>query len=306
MKLKRKLIHVTIGIAAYNEEANIGRLLKTIKDQKLKQVKISEILVISSGSIDRTNEIVSGLRLKNKKIHLIKQSKRLGKASAVNIILAKAKEDIIVLMGADILLDRNTLEKLVAPLANSNVGIVGSRPIPLNDKASFFGFTSHLLWNLHHKISLETPKMGECIAFRKVFKQIPILSSVDEANIEPLVRGQGFKTVYMEKAIVYNMGAQNLKDFINRRRHIYAGHLTTMHEYSYKVSTINGTKILFELIKEFKFTWQFIFYTPLVILLEIYARFLGYLDYKFKKKSHTIWQVTKSTKNLPLITKLNA
>ena len=301
-----KKIAVSIGIAAYNEEKNIKRLLDSIRTQRLKRVKIAEILVISSGSTDKTNYILSTYKKRYKKIQLITQPKRLGKASAVNLILSESHEEIIVLMSADILLKPDSLEKLVMPLSKPIVGIVGSRPVPLNDKSTFFGYTAHLLWDLHHKISLNAPKMGECIAFRKVFKQIPILSSVDEANIEPLIRGQGFRSVYQPKAVIYNMGAQNFKDYIARRRHIYAGHLATRHEYSYSVSTISGMKILLLIIKNFRLTWQFILWTPLVILLEIYARLLGAIDYKFNRKSHTIWHVTKSTKNLPILTKLNA
>ncbi len=304
--MKNKMIPVSIGIAAYNEEANIGRLLESIKKQKLKKVKISEILIISSGSTDKTNDIVNKYSNKNKKIHLIKQIKRLGKASAVNLILNKSINEIIILMGADILLSPTALEKLVKPLLNDSVGIVGSHPIPLNNKKTFFGYTAHLLWDLHHKISLKSPKMGECIAFRKVFRQIPVLSSVDEANIEPLIRGQGFKTVYASDAVVYNLGAQNLSDYIARRRHIYAGHLATMNEYSYAVSTISGVKILILLLKNLELNWRFILWTPMVIILEIYCRILGHIDYKLKKKTHTVWQITKSTKNLPALSKLNA
>jgi hypothetical protein len=43
---------------------------------------------------------------------------------------------------------------------------------------------------------------------------------------------------------------------------------------------------------------RFFFWTPFVILLEMYGRFLGFLDYRFKLKNHTIWDVTPSTKEL--------
>ena len=39
----------SIGIMAYNEEANIGRLLKAVLSQKLKTVAITEIVVVASG-----------------------------------------------------------------------------------------------------------------------------------------------------------------------------------------------------------------------------------------------------------------
>ena len=140
--------------------------------------------------------------------------------------------------------------------------------------------------------------MGEFIAFRKVFKQIPITSAVDEASIEALIRGQGYKEVYAPNAIIYNKGAQNFKEFITRRRHIYAGHLETKNKYSYNVSTISTSKIVIALIKNFKFTRHFIFWTPFVILIEAFGRFLGLIDYKFNPGKHTVWKITPSTKKL--------
>ena len=140
--------------------------------------------------------------------------------------------------------------------------------------------------------------MGEMIAFRKVFKKIPVLSAVDEANIEPLIRGQDYKAVYAPQAIVYNKGPENLREFIARRRHIYFGHIAAKHEYSYEVSTFSGLNIFGLILKHIEFNWRFFLWTPFVILLEVYSRFLGYLDYKFKLKSHTVWEVTPSTKEL--------
>lgn len=292
---------ISIGVIVFNEEHNIKRLLDSLLKQKLKRVYISEIIVVSSGSTDNTNLIVKGLIKKNPKIKLICQKKRMGKANAVNVFLSSAKKEIVILSSGDILPTPNTVEEIIKPFKDKNVGIVGSHPIPLNNPNTFFGFAAHLLWNLHHALSLKTPKMGEFIAFRKAFRQIPNISAVDEANIEALVRGQGFKAVYASTAIIYNKGAENLNDFLNRRRHIYAGHLATKHDYSYEVSTIKVFRIFILILSNFQFSWRFIFWTPLVIILEGIGRFLGFLDYKLKLRSHTVWEVTPTTKRLPQI-----
>jgi len=44
---------------AYNEEANIGRMMEAVLSQRLRQVEITEIVVVASGCTDRTEEIVS-------------------------------------------------------------------------------------------------------------------------------------------------------------------------------------------------------------------------------------------------------
>ena len=293
-----KKLKVSIGVASYNEEQNIERLIQSLLKQKVKSSVISEILVISSGSTDRTNNIIKKIHRKNSRVKLIMQKKRIGKASAVNLFLSLANENIVILCSADLLIPVGTVEKMIRPFKNQSIGIVGSRPVPVNNPDSFFGFASHLIWDLHHQISLSSPKMGEFIAFRKIFKRIPVTSAVDEASIEALIRGQGYKAFYASSAIIYNKGAQNIREFIARRRHIYAGHLETRTEYSYKVSTISVSKILFALIKTFKFSRKFILWTPLVIALEVFSRLLGLIDYKFYPRKHTVWKITPSTKKL--------
>lgn len=280
-------------------------LLEDLTTQSLKTIKIGEIIVVSSGSVDKTNLLVNSYAKKNAKIRLITQKKRQGKASAVNLFLKQARNHFVVVMAGDLLLKNNTIESLVSPFADSTVGIVGSHPVPVNDENTFMGFTAHLMWSLHHQISLSSPKMGEMIAFRKIFQKIPVLSAVDEANIEPLIRGQGYKAVYAPNAIVNNKGPETVSEFIVRRRHIAYGHHCVKKEYSYEVSTSNSFNIIFTLIKNIQPSIRFFIWTPAIIALEAYARILGYVDYKLKRKSHTIWQVTPSTKQIVSIGKLS-
>lgn len=289
---------VSIGIIVFNEEKNIVHLLESLRKQQLKKVKIGEVIVVSSGSVDKTNHLVHSFAKKNKNIRLITQKTRQGKASAVNIFLKEVKNQIVIIMAGDLLLKNNTVETLVAPFTDSTVGIVGSHPVPVNDPNTFMGFAAHLMWNLHHSISSTKPKMGEMIAFRKIFEKIPVLSAVDEANIEPLIRGQGYKAVYAPEAIIYNKGPETIAEFIARRRHIAYGHYCVKKEYSYEVSTLNSLNIFAMLLKTMKPSLRFFLWTPAIIFLECYSRILGYLDYKLKLKSHTIWQVTPSTKQL--------
>jgi glycosyltransferase involved in cell wall biosynthesis len=66
-------ISVSIGIPAYNEEKNIGRLLTAILNQKTYNVEIDQIVVVSSGSTDKTDTIVEDFTRKDSRIVLIRQ-----------------------------------------------------------------------------------------------------------------------------------------------------------------------------------------------------------------------------------------
>ena len=292
------MLHVSIGVCAYNEEKNIGRLLNALLNQKTSKIDICEIIVVSSGSTDKTDDIVMEFSKKDDRVRLITQPKREGKASAVNVFLRNANGEICVLESADTVPLRDTIEKLCLPFYDRNVGMTGGHPIPVNDRSTFMGYVGHLLWELHHQISLETPKLGELVAFRNVIDEIPKNIAVDEAYIEAVIRQKGYKIVYVPDAICYNKAPETVRDFIKQRRRIYAGHLHLKSILNYKVSTMNHGKILKLLLSNLKPTPKDLIFTLGGVVLEAISRFLGYYDYYIKRESHVVWDVAKSTKDL--------
>lgn len=292
-------INCSMGIMAYNEEANIGRLLEAVTTQKFKEVALTEIVVVASGCTDNTESVVLEWAKRDTRIRLISQEKRMGKASAINDYLPKAQEKILVLCSADLLPEPEAIERLVAPFADPEVGMTSSRPVPVNDVSQFMGYAAHMLWGLHHAINMKSFKAGEMIAIRKIFERIPYHTAVDEASMEPVIRGQGYQAQYVPTAIVYNKGPETLADFLRQRRRIYAGHLAVRDTLGYNVSTMSGKKILITLLrnldwrpKQFTWTWS-------IVGLEVYGRVLGLRDYK-KRRDHAVWEMATTTKQLKM------
>ena len=293
-------IRCSLGIMAHNEEANIGRLLARIRASNFQRVEIAEILVIASGCTDRTEDVVREAVAADGRIRLISQPTREGKASAMNVFISQALGDILVLSSADLLPAEDAIEQLVRPFADPEIGMTASRPVPVNDPATFMGFAAHLLWDLHHEMNLHGFKAGEMIAFRKVFERIPPHTAVDEASVEPLIRGQGYAARYVPEAVVYNKGPETVKDFLRQRRRIYAGHLEMKDRLGYAVSTMSGTKIVGLLLRNMDWRPKQLWWTVRVVALEVYGRYLGRQDYK-ARRSHTIWEIAETTKELELL-----
>ncbi len=292
----------SIGIFACNEEKNIGRLLGRVLEQKTNQVEIGEVFVVASGCGDRTVPIAQSFEKRDKRVKVLVQGKREGKYSAINLFLKHAQNDILVMESADTLPAKDTVENLVRVFKDTEVGMAGTRPVPLDSPETFMGFANHLLWELHHLISFETPKTGEMVAFRKVFDEIRP-TAVDEACIEATIKDKGFKVVYVPEAIVYNKGAETVSDFLKQRRRIFAGHLVLKNKGGYEVSTMSGWRAFIALLKgfgskELEFKPQYLFFTPGVITLEVLGRVLGWWDYYVKRKSHIIWDMAKTTRDL--------
>lgn len=292
-----KMISINIGICAYNEEKNIGRLLDALLNQRTRRIRIDEIIVVSSGSIDRTDEIVREFTKIDERIKLITQPRREGKASAVNEFIKHASGDVCVLESADTVPLEDTIERLCLPFYDENVGMTGGHPIPVNDKSTFIGFAGHMIWELHHRIALRSPKLGELVAFRKIIDGIPKNTAVDEAWIEALIKRKGYKVVYVPDAIVYNRAPETIRDFIKQRRRIHAGHLHLKKELGYSVSTMSIGGIT-SVVKELNLTPKEKFYFVGAMMLEGISRVLGWLDYYVLKKDHVVWDIAETTKEV--------
>jgi poly-beta-1,6-N-acetyl-D-glucosamine synthase len=289
---------LSVGIMAYNEDDNIGNLLQSILNQRLFHGSLRKVLVVASGCTDRTEDIVREFMKRDNRVGLLVQRLREGKASAVNLFLSEASGDILILESGDTIPEEGTLDRLMVPFTDEHVGMTGAHPVPVNGKDTFIGYTVHLMWSLHHKIALMTPKLGELVAFRNIVRQIPADTAVDEASIEAIVRKAGYMLAYVPDAIVRNKGPENAKDFLKQRRRIAAGHRHLMCKERYEVSTLDPKKILKILIHEHPWGFRDSIWTLGAIGLEVLGRALGYYDFRVRKKNPFIWDVASSTKNL--------
>ena len=293
-----KPIKISLGVTAHNEAGNIGQLLQALIGQETSRVEIDEILVVSSGSTDGTDDIVKGWEEGDSRVRLVRQERREGKASAVNQFLEAAKNDILVLESADTLPLANTVELLVLPLADDRVGMTGAHPVPLNPKDTFLGGVVHLMWELHHRVALQNPKLGEMVAFKKVITRIPPESAVDEASLEAALGNAGLRLVYVPEAIVYNRGPENLRDFLVQRRRIQAGHLWLQANSGYQVATTSSMRILRHLRAITPRSPRGLLVSAGAMALEALGRALGCLDFWVLGKNPFVWTMAPSTKNL--------
>ncbi len=286
-----------MGITAHNEEANIGKLLECVLQQEFHQAVLTEIIVVISGCTDNTESVVRDYMNRDGRIQLLIQEQREGKASAMNLFMEEAEEEVLVLSSADLQPGPETLEYLAAPFADPELGMTACRPEPVNDPNTFMGFAAHLLWDLHHQMNLHGFKAGEMIAFRKVFRRIPPYTAVDEASVEPLIRGQGYLVRYIPQAIVFNKGPETAADFLRQRRRIYAGHLELQQILGYSVSTMSGLSVLSLLLHNLNWHPKQFFWTWGVVALEMTGRFLGWRDFR-QEREHTVWEIATTTKEL--------
>lgn len=291
-------IPCSVGVTAYNEEANIGKLLHALLTQELAEVEIREIIVVASGCTDRTVETVREYAASDPRISLIEQPQREGKTSAINLFLARAQNEICVLESGDTLPGHDTIENLVLPFADPQVGMTGAQKIPTNVPEHVVGYMSHLRLRLEHQLCLEIPRLGELIAFRRVFSQLPPDVAMDEAFVEALVIRRGLLVKYAPQAVVYNTGPETLGEFLMQRRRNYAGHLHLKHKYGYRVSSLDSGRVGRIAAEEVINALRLIVTLFWLAVVEFTARILGWYDYYVRDRKHVVWDMAWTTKEV--------
>jgi cellulose synthase/poly-beta-1,6-N-acetylglucosamine synthase-like glycosyltransferase len=291
-------IRCSVGITAHNEEANIGQLLDAVCNQRLHQVEISEIIVVASGCTDRTEDVVRQHATQDPRIQLFVQEKREGKTSAINVFLANAQEKICVLESGDTVPHEDAIENMVRMFADPAVGMTGAHKVAVNTPEHIIGYLSHLRLQMEHQLCLDIPRLGELIAFRKVFDHIPPDVAMDEAFVEALVVRRGLQVRYAPDAVVFNMGPETVGDFIKQRRRNYAGHLHLKEKYSYQVSSLDSGRVLRLAVGEIWNAIRLIWILFALATIEAISRALGWWDYRIRKQKHVVWDIAWSTKEV--------
>jgi len=291
-------IRCSVGITAHNEEANMAQILEAVITQRLYQVDITEIIVVASGCTDRTEDIVKEYIEEDDRIQLFVQERREGKTSAINVFLAHATESICVLESGDTVPHEDAIENMVRMFADPAVGMTGAHKVPVNTPGHIVGFLSHLRLRLEHQLCLEIPRLGELIAFRKVFDAIPPDVAMDEAFVEALAVRRGLQVRYAPDAVVFNMGPETVGDFVKQRRRNHAGHLYLKKKYGYKVSSLNSTRVLNLALTEIMGAIRLVWTIFALAAIEAYSRILGWWDFRVKKDNHVVWDIAWTTKEV--------
>lgn len=288
-------MEISICIAAFNEEKDIGKSIESLLSQTV-STDIREIIVVSS-STDSTDDIVSELMKRDSRITLHRERERRGKAASIDFFLKNSSGEILILHNADLVSESNAIEELVKPFRDPKVGLVGGHPVPVNREDSFMGFMVNLVWRLHHRISLSHPKMGELIAFRRVFDAMPDDVVVDEAWAESVMRENGYRIVYVPTAVIHNKGPQTLGDLFRQRKRIAVGHYHLKRVSGYSPSTMVYRNVFPAVVSEIMETPGRGLHILAAVFLEACIRISAYLDFLLGKKPYK-WEVSPTSKDV--------
>lgn len=293
------VMDITVGICAYNEAQIIERSIRSVYSQKLTDVAIKEVLVVSSASTDGTDEIVQSLMNEFPTLKLLRQEKREGKNSAINCYLNNKTCDIVVMLNADNAFGTETsLQALVDPLRNDDVGITGGHPVPTNDMHTKIGFAVCTMWAMHHELAMVHPKIGELIAFKDIGTRLSTDMQSDEDILRMKIEEAGMKCVYVGDSIILNRGPETLDDFMKQRIRVNIGECVMKKQYNYSIPTWNKTYLLKAMIASRKVVGFHPFKMFWVARLELKCRKIAQQHVDRGADNMSIWEPVESTKKL--------
>jgi cellulose synthase/poly-beta-1,6-N-acetylglucosamine synthase-like glycosyltransferase len=269
---------VTLLISAYNEEANIEKKLSNSLDLNYPK-NLLEIIVVSDGSTDRTNEIVAGYA--DKGVNLCHYEGRIGKTACLNKSIPLAKGDIIVFSDANSLYNRDAILSMVRHFEDDRIGFVT-------------GYTEYVLEGgesnlasvgLYAKIEILAKKLesriGSCVgadgaifAVRKNLYQPLMPYDINDFVIPLNIIQQGYRGVFEEDAYCLEKTARDQRGEFSRQIRITNRTLRALFKYTDLLNPFKYPMFSFELIshKFVKFMVPFLLFIIFVLNIVILSR----------------------------------
>lgn len=208
---------LSVLIAAYNEEKNIGRKIEQMLSLDYPADKI-EVIVLSDCSTDRTNQIVSACA--DPRVRLLPMPQRRGKTHAQNEGVKLAKGEVLVFSDATTVYHPQALRYLACNYADPHVGAVSGRYQyfdPLGSSPT--GLGSVAFWSYENLIKMMQSRIrtltGCCGCIYSVRRTVytPLAEDVISDLVQPLWAIQkGYRIAFEDRALAYEQTTTSTKD----------------------------------------------------------------------------------------------
>jgi cellulose synthase/poly-beta-1,6-N-acetylglucosamine synthase-like glycosyltransferase len=213
---------VTFIVPAYNEERNIAAKIENTLSLDYPADKI-EVLVMSNGSVDKTNDIVRGFT--DPRVQLIALPQP-GKMEALNEGARLSRGEVLVFTDADFLLDHHTLREMARKFADPQVGgVCGARntSVVREGDATGEGEGMYARWDKWQKV--RESRIGSVFAAdgllyairRSLYTPITDPAQSDDMAISMRVVTQGYRLLYEPKATAYEKAVVRASEEFRRK-----------------------------------------------------------------------------------------
>lgn len=228
---------VSLLIAAYNEESFIEKKIKNSLELDYPKDKL-EIVVVSDGSTDKTDEIVR--QYKNQGVQLFRVEGRVGKNQARNQAVLASRKEVVVFSDATALYRTDALLKLVRNFADKTVGMVSGQLDYTDKNNESMSFAAKLYWKYETAIKKAqsqlfslTGSVGCINAFRRHLYHALPSNILEDFTLPLIILSQNHRVVYESEAVALDNVTQNPEQEFNMRVRLIRGAIAGLF-YSFK------------------------------------------------------------------------
>ncbi len=230
-----QLPSVSLIVAAHNEEACLPEKIANLRQLDYPREKL-EIIFVSDGSTDRTNEILQAIRDSAVRTALLPV--RCGKAVALNEGVAAAKHDLLIFSDAATLFAPGALQSLVRHFSDPQVGVVcGSLQFQGSSESQH---TEGVYWKYESMLRLMEARLGATLTAsgalyglrRQCYPHLKAGTWVEDFVVPMHARKLGFRVVYDPEAVAHEFAAPSVKGEFARRVRIARGSFRALAELS--------------------------------------------------------------------------
>ena len=244
---------ITVVVPAYNEEAVIAAKLENCLSLDY-PTDLLDIVVVSDGSTDRTDSIVTTFQSEwPEKLRLHQMNKRGGKTAGINSVMRSVESDVTVFTDTNVTLDVDSLKHIAASLAEPSVGGVAGQLSYVNPDASETAQSGGLYWRYEEFIKRNEGLCGSIMgadgsifAIKSHFFR-PLPNHVmDDFSTSMGVVLQGYTFAFDPRIKAYEKSAEKSAEEFKRKVRI-----ANRSFNSYRALSLVGNLSLFD-------TWKFI------------------------------------------------
>lgn len=243
-------ITLSVLITAFREAATIGPAIDALLPQLPQD---AELLVICPDP--ETTAVVSDYAARYPAVRHVADPQR-GKPHALNVGLAAAQGDIVVLSDGDVVVAEDALAPLLAPFQESQVGAVSGHPISISSRDTMLGYWSHLLTEGAHQERLTRDRAarflvcsGYLFAFRRpLVEHVPEDALAEDAVISHLIAQQNYRIRYASEAHVSVKYPTTYRDWLRQKVRSAGGYAqdtirrSPVRMRSARLEILNGTR----------------------------------------------------------------
>lgn len=218
---------VSVGIAAFNAEANIRAILSAVSSQCQDRVTIAEIIVHSDHSTDAT--IAAARECTDPRLRIVDSPERRGFAASVASMLTMFTGDALVLLNDDIRIrDDRFIEKAVMPIFQEGADLASANLQPLPPR-TFVEKASVSVFRVWERIRESLPQRDNvytcdgaamCLSARLARSIKPPSDLAQMGNVDAFFyftcQTSGRRYVYAADAVAWYRSPSSLRDYLLR------------------------------------------------------------------------------------------